>query len=65
MNSLSGRKNKKYKSPEVKSSLDQGRDNYWAIVCLAEKSVWESFTELRLEKMSRCYSVREVRGKIF
>lgn len=34
-------------------------------MCIAEKGVWESFTELRLEKMSRCYPVREVRGKIF
>lgn len=32
---------------------------------LAEKGVWESFTGLRLEKMRRCYPVREVRGKIF
>ena len=29
--SLSGRRNRKCKSPEVKSSLDQRRDNCWAI----------------------------------
>lgn len=30
-------------------------------MCLAQKSTWESFTELRLEKMSRCYLGREVK----